>query len=278
MAPRSTEALRIGSLAAHVIELKPQGANVVEQQLRERRRRFRAASGRRAVHARPGVQRAGPAAAGALLELVAPHGDLRHRGLEIKWRLRIERCGRREAIAGHLASLSGVGQICPDRFEPTHGVDERTAVAVSRGVVPVQNLGDRFKGASRLRFGAREPHFKALDGRIKSFRRRRRARRVGPFAFVSSGDPFQASGGGIEPIDFSAVVFWPRGLIQTGVVGDHFVEPIVEAHAGAPGGLHGGLAGPPVQARDIPRHRSIHVLDRRSEAANRRMNGGDAAD
>ena len=44
------------------------------------------------------------------LELVAAHGDLRHRGLEIKWRLRIERWRRREAIAARLASLSGAGQ------------------------------------------------------------------------------------------------------------------------------------------------------------------------
>ena len=47
---------RIGSLAAHVIELKPQSPNVVEQQLRERtRRRFRPAFGRRPVHPRLGV-------------------------------------------------------------------------------------------------------------------------------------------------------------------------------------------------------------------------------
>ena len=135
--------------------------------------------------------------------------------------------------------------------------------------------GDRFKGASRLGFGAREPHFKVLDRRIERFRRFWRARRLR--AFVSSGNPFQTSGGRIEPIVFRPVVFPPRVPIQTGVVGDHFVEPIVKAHAGASGRLHGGVAGPPVHARDIPRHRSIHVLDRRSEAANRRMNGGDAA-
>ena len=40
---------RIGSLAAHVIELNRQGPNVVEQQLRERRGVFRADFGRRAT-------------------------------------------------------------------------------------------------------------------------------------------------------------------------------------------------------------------------------------
>ncbi len=127
---------RIGSLAAHIVELKPQGPNVVEQGLRERRRRFRAAFGRRTVRPRTDVERAGLSAAGALLELVAPHGDLRHRRLEIKGRLRIERC-RREAVAAPLAILSDVGQACPDRFEPPHSVDERAAVAVSRHVVPL---------------------------------------------------------------------------------------------------------------------------------------------
>ena len=115
-----------------------------------------------------------------------------------------------------------------------------------------------------------------LDDRIERVRRSGRARRLCPL--VSSGNPFQTSGGRIEPIVFGSVVFWPRVQIQTGVVGDHFVEPIVEAHARAPGGLDGRVAGPPVHARDIPRHRSIHVLDRRSGAANRRINGGGAAD
>ncbi len=106
---------RIGSLAAHIVELERQGSNVVEQQLRERRRvagvggaarRIRAVFGsfqidvqlagialsqrrRRRVSVeagRSGVwrRRPGLAAAGVGLELVTAHGDLRHRGLEIE--------------------------------------------------------------------------------------------------------------------------------------------------------------------------------------------------
>src|SRR6202012_4952366 len=90
-------------------------------------------------------------------------------------------------------------------------------------------------------------------------------------------NPFQTSGGRIEPIVFRSDVFGWRVLVQTGVVGDRFVGPIVKTPAWPPGGPPGGVAGPPVHARDIPRHRSIHVLDRRSEAANRPMNGGEAA-
>ncbi|MGB7974111.1 MAG: hypothetical protein WCF81_07110 [Roseiarcus sp.] len=110
---------------------------------------------------------------------------------------------------------------------------------------------------------------------MKSFRRSGRARRL--WSFVSPGNPFQACRGRIEPIVFGFLVFRARVLTQTGAVGDHYVEPIVKAHPGAAGGLLGGVAGPPVRTRDIPRHRSIHVLDRRSEAANRRMNEGGAA-
>ena len=54
------------------------------------------------------------------------------------------------------------------------------------------------KGASRLRFRMREPHFKVLDRRIERVRRSGRAGRVR--SFVSSGNPFQTSGGRIEPI------------------------------------------------------------------------------
>jgi hypothetical protein len=52
-------------------------------------------------------------------------------------------------------------------------------------------------------------------------------------------------------------------------VGDCFAKPIIKIHAGAASGLHGGVAGPPAYAREIPRHGSIHVLDHRSGAANR---------
>ena len=136
-------------------------------------------------------------------------------------------------------------------------------------------MGDSFKGACGLSFGAREPHFEAFDRGINRVRSSGRARRL--CWLVSPGNPFEASGGRIEPIVVGAVLFWLAVLVQAGVVGDHFVEPFVKAHPSAPGGLNGGVAGPPAHARDIPRHRSIHVLDRRSEAANRRMNRGDAA-
>ncbi len=210
----------IGSLAAHVIKLERQGSNVVEQQLRERRRsagarRRRASHPSRLRRLSTGVQlagialgrgrrgragvsgdrsgirrrRAGPAATAAGLELVAAHGDLRHRGLEIEWRLRVQRGRGREAVAMRLAGLSDVGQVCPDRFEPPHRVDQRAAVAVPRRVVPLQNLGDSFKGASGLRFGAREPHFKALDQGIERVRNSRRARRLRWRRFVARSAP-----------------------------------------------------------------------------------------
>jgi hypothetical protein len=67
----------------------------------------------------------------------------------------------------------------------------------------------------------------------------------------------------MEPIVFGFVVLWPSMRVQTRVFGDGFVQPILEAQAGALGGLNGGGAGPLANARDIPRHRSIHVLDRR---------------
>ena len=59
------------------------------------------------------------------------------RGLEIRWRLQIERFRRREAIAAAPASPSGVSQVCPDRFEPPHSVDQGAAVAVSGRVLPL---------------------------------------------------------------------------------------------------------------------------------------------
>ena len=89
---------------------------------------------------------------------------------------------------------------------------------------------------------------------------------------------FEASRRRVKPIVSRFVVFRPDALVQSDVVGDGLVEPIVKAHAGAAGSLHRGVAGPPLDARDIPRRNSIHVLDHSSEAANRRINGGDAAE
>ena len=57
--------------------------------------------------------------------------------------------------------------------------------------------------------------------------------------------------------------------IQSRALGDRFIEPIIKAHAGAASRLKGGVAGPPADARDSPRHGSIHVLDHKSGAANR---------
>ncbi|MGH6799001.1 MAG: hypothetical protein ACREDI_11545 [Roseiarcus sp.] len=204
---------------------------------------------------------------------MAAHGDLRHRGLEIEWRIRIQRGRPSEAVTARLASLSSAGQVCPDRFEPPHRVDQRAAVAVSRRAVALEDSGDSFKGARGLRFGAREPCFKALDHRIKSVRNSGPARLLR--RRISSRNAFEASGSRIEPIVSRFVVF--RVLVQSSLVGDGFVKPIVKAHAGSAGGLDGGVAGPPPHAREIPRHGSIHILDHHSGAANRRMNGGDAA-
>jgi hypothetical protein len=81
---------------------------------------------------------------------------------------------------------------------------------------------------------------------------------------VSSRNPFQASRGRLEPIVFCSVVYGARVLVESSVVGDRFIKPIVQAHAGAAGGLHRGVAGPSLHTRDIPRHGSIHVLDHRS--------------
>jgi hypothetical protein len=172
---------------------------------------------------------------------------------------------RRGAVAARLAGESRVCKVRPDRLKPSHSVDERATVAVSRRVVPFQNLRDGFKGASRLRFGTREPAFHSPDHRIervRSFAHGRRLRR----SRVSSRNSFEPSGGRDEPIVLRSVVLPQQVHVQARVVGNRLVEPIVNAHAGAPSGLYGGVAGPPAHARDVPRHRSIHVVDRRSKA------------
>ena len=295
---------RFGSLAPHVVELAAKGSNVVEQQLRERSAAWAGIAkgsmradfgsyatgvhlariviglGRRerlgvVVHPRVRRRAAGLAAAGAGLELVATHGDLRHRGLEIEWRLRVRRGRLSEAVAPRLAGLSGAGQVRPDQFEPSHHVDQRAAVAVPRRVVALQDLSNKFKGARGLCFGARKPHLKALDHRTKRVRDSGRARLF--CRRISPRDALEASGSRVEPIVQSFVVVRPRMRVQSRVVGDRFVKPIVKAQAGAAGGLHGGVAAPPAHARDIPRHGSIHVLDHRSGAANRPGIRGDVA-
>ncbi len=294
---------RLGALAAHVVELAAEGANVIEQQLRELRRGVGFDGARRRIRAgfcfwtgvqgawialTPGLRRravaksarlrfrsrgGGPAGAG--LELVAAHGDLRHGGHEIEWRLGVRRGSLSGTIAARPAGLGGAGQARPDRFEPPHRVDQRAAVAVPRRVVPLQDLRDRFKGARGLGFGAREPHFEALDHRIEGARHSGRARLF--YGGVSSRDAFETSESRVEPIVGGIVLVGPRAQVQSRVVGDHVVEPILQAHAGAAGGLHSGVAGPPAYARDIPRHGSIHVLDHRSGAGIAPGIGGDVA-
>ena len=194
---------------------------------------------------------------------MAAHSDLRHRSLEIERRLGIEPRRLRKPAAPRLAALKRRPSDLRDRFEPPDRVDERAAVTVPRRVVPLQDLSDGFKGAGGVRFGAREPHFKATDHGIRVVSQPRGGRDRP--SFVSSSEPFQAFGGGIKPVILRFVVETAL-LGQTDVVGDCFVKPIIEPHARAPGSLCGGVARPPAHARDIPRHRSIHVLDRRSEA------------
>ena len=187
---------RIGSLAAHIIELKRQGSNVVEQQLRK----AAAGSGARlaAGSAAPAsVRRAGisvgrdgsNASCRRLVREWAPRVASRRgrRASSSSWR-RMAICdtaalrsngGFGSSAAGggkrspRLSPAKRVGQACPDRFKPPHSVDQRAAVAVSRRVVALEDLGDSFKGARGLRFGAREPRFKALDRGIERVRNTR---------------------------------------------------------------------------------------------------------
>ena len=221
------------------------------------------------------VRRRGAGSPGAGFELVAAHGDLRHRRLEVERRLQVRRGGLSGTIAARPAGLRGPGQVRPDRFEPPHRVDQRAAVAVPRRVVTLQNLRDQFKGARGLGFGAREPHFEALDHRIEGARNFGRSRLF--YGRVSSRDAFETSKSRVEPIVRGIVLVGLRAQVQSRVVGDHIVEPIVQAHAGAACGLHSGVAGPPAHARDIPRHGSIHVLDHRSGAQIALGIGGDVA-
>ena len=117
------------------------------------------------VSARAPASGPGAGAADANAELLAAHGDLRHRGLEIARRL------RRRPLAG----LSWAAPAGVDRFQPPHRIDQRLPVAVPRRIRALKDLGDRFERARRPRFGAREPRLEALDRRIERVRNPRRA-------------------------------------------------------------------------------------------------------
>ena len=165
----------IGALAPHIVKLAAEGSNVVEQQLRERRRAAGLAGGRRRTDADFGGFQLGRrlrlAWDGAV---VSASEDLRGSGgvatalpasrVSISWR-RIAICDtaalRSNGGLGSSADGCGerstppisAGQACPDRFQPTHGVDQRAAVTVSRGGVTFNNMRDAFEGARRLRLG-----------------------------------------------------------------------------------------------------------------------------
>ena len=174
--------------------------------------------------------------------------------------------GRRASRRSRAAPVRFVA----DRFEPPDRVDQRAPVAVPRRGVALQNLGDGFKRARGLGFGAHEPHLQALDHGIKRAPISGRPRL--PRGRLAPRDAIEPSGGRIEAIVDRLVGVRTAVRVHSRVVGDGLVKPIVKAHAGAAGGLDRGVPGPPAHARDIPRHGSIHVLDHRSGAANRPWN------
>ena len=134
-------------------------------------------------------------------------------------------------------------------FEPADRVDERAPVAVSRRIVALENPGDGFKGARGLGFGAREPHFKALDHGIE---RGRDCGRAGlSCGRISARDALEAFKRRIEPIVFSFAGGRRRAGVGPRIVGDRLVKPIVKPHAGAAGGLQGGVAAARRRSRPV---------------------------
>ena len=227
------------------------------------------------------------------VELLPAHGDLRRYRLQIELRLRRRRIRRmrelarrrirgarpprrpfmalcetalapsrpREAAALRLAGLSRGAPLGFDRLQPLHGFDRRLPIAVLRPIRALEDSGHRLKGARGPGLGAREPHLEPFDRRIK------RVRNLGRFRFPSergsAHDALEASRGRVEPIVLRFVALRPLARFERGLAGDRFVKPIVKTHAGATGGfLSRGPSSPP-QARDCPRHRSVHVLDHR---------------
>ena len=206
-------------------------------------------------------------------ELVAAHGDLRHRGLEIE--------GRR---SDPLRAVEGSGRRASRRSERRRSnlPGSIRAAALRRSArgghcpaprCPALEFGRQFQRRERPGLRRAKASFQSARSRNQRGPEFRARWRPAPARFVARSfpgvpRPHQA----LKRIVFRSVV---SARLQSGVVGDRFVKPIVKAHAGAAGGLRGGVAGLPAHARDIPRHGSIHVLDHRSEAANRQMNGGD---
>ncbi len=88
---------------------------------------------------------------------------------------------------------------------------------------------------------------------------------------VAARKPRNALADRVEPV----VAFEIGGFdaLFGGFVGDDFVEPIAQAHAGAARGLFGERARLAPYASDVPSRRAVHGFNRRRRCADRRAFG-----